>query len=152
MEAGALIAEFSPAPLTSLALTAENSATLTSLLDAYNCSGLLWCNRGQTGRAARFLMKAERLYLCLRKAGTMAAMADVEVAHIEQCFTMTLFFLAQVYAPSGRAGLAAAYCHGTLQRQLDFAGKVRALIIFKILRIYIQCTNSHKTFLHLVGS
>jgi hypothetical protein len=146
MEAGALIAEFSPAPLTSLALTAENSTTLTSLLDAYNCSGLLWCNRGQTGRAARFLMKAERLYLCLRKAGTMAAMADVEVAHIEQCFTMTLFFLAQVYAPSGRAGLAAAYCHGTLQRQLDFAGKVRALtrvIIFIFIFAYIVYSVCH---------
>eukprot|EP00947_MAST-08B_sp_MAST-8B-sp1_P006372 g6372.t1 len=66
-------------------------------------------------QALRLLLKAETLYLRTK------ASADEDASALEGAYTMTLFFLAQVFAPSGQTRLAAAYCHGTLQRQLDMA-------------------------------
>lgn len=91
------------------------------LVDTLNQLGILWSNRGETGRAFKFLQGAETAYAQLleeRKAGRARA-SPSQRKRLEALHTHTLFFLAQVAGHRGDAAASASYCAQTLQRQLE---------------------------------
>eukprot|EP00198_Chlamydomonas_reinhardtii_P008976 XP_001698313.1 predicted protein [Chlamydomonas reinhardtii] len=76
-------------------------AYLAWLLEAYNSLGALYSNRGSYATALEWLQKAEALY-----------------QRVQEHYTSTLYFMAQVYGNQKLADRSALYCAATLYRQL----------------------------------
>eukprot|EP01028_Stygiella_incarcerata_P011167 TRINITY_DN618_c0_g1_i1.p1 TRINITY_DN618_c0_g1~~TRINITY_DN618_c0_g1_i1.p1 ORF type:complete len:631 (+),score=205.89 TRINITY_DN618_c0_g1_i1:85-1977(+) len=91
------------------------------LLDIYNYLGILWSTRGELDESMKWLNRSESLYTktiekaCKEKEGE----GGEEMKLIEEAYTMTVFYLAQVYASRQDRDLSAYYCHRTLVRQLQ---------------------------------
>ncbi|XP_061522788.1 KIF-binding protein [Phycodurus eques] len=98
-----------------------------------NQLGILWAGREETEMAQGFLETAEAIYLRYMKEDGSPPTDLVEyfatneklLTHQEKnkkfelAYTHTMYYLAQVYQNLGQTERAAAYCHSTLQRQLQ---------------------------------
>ncbi|KAL9642111.1 hypothetical protein ABK040_007117 [Willaertia magna] len=86
--------------------------------ESYNYLGMIWCNRGDYEKSCTFLKKAEDIHSQFQST----ANEDVKEKHkkaMEKCFTMTAFYLAQVYAIMKDVVSSSKYCFFTLKRQLE---------------------------------
>lgn len=84
-------------------------------LDSLNQLGAIWSNREEYDKSLGFLNKAESFY----KEVAAPAIGTPQHRRIEDAYTLTAFFLAQVYSNQGNAQSSAEYCQLCLQRQLD---------------------------------
>ncbi|CAG9762454.1 unnamed protein product [Ceutorhynchus assimilis] len=102
-------------------------------LNMYNQFGILWSQR-EPEKSKIFLEKAEQLYLDFKSTGTAPIdIADLfkpniesynsEMAfkNMEKIYTLTLYYLAQIFGQLNQDFKSAVYCHITLQRQLEMA-------------------------------
>lgn len=97
------------------------------LLAAHNNLGMLYCNRADLDKAAGHLKSAEEAYFEWKAslAGSNSVQAkDAQGQNrdiIDECegaYTLTQFYLAQVYQKQGNEDQAAEYCAHTLKRQI----------------------------------
>ena len=103
--------------------------------NALNQLGILWASRNENERAFQYLNKAECLYSEFKhKVGSSPLTIDEHfkpftgvndgavdykrVENFENTYTLTLYYLAQVYTKMGETEKSAKYCHVTLSRQL----------------------------------
>ncbi|XP_072173912.1 KIF-binding protein-like [Diadema setosum] len=102
-------------------------------LNILNQLAILWCTRRDHEKAKEFLLEAESLFKSFKKEvgsspyilhelfldeSNMPSDHERE-REFEKCYTLTLYYLAQVYEKQGEKTLAARYCHTTLKRQLE---------------------------------
>lgn len=113
--------------LTLLENISDKDKTASVHIECYNQLGALWGNRDDHQKALEFLLKAKGVYEAHRAASPMAAeqwllgnpASEADRARLlEDLYTHTLFYLAQVYGHTGHPHLSAQYCHDTLGRQL----------------------------------
>lgn len=99
-------------------------------LNVLNQLGILWCGRGEASTALSFLDEAEKVYLNYKKNCTVCPcllddMFNDEIIQtsdwrpFEKTFTLTLYYLAQVYEHLNENEKSAKYCHMTLKRQKE---------------------------------
>jgi tetratricopeptide (TPR) repeat protein len=105
------------------------------LMTALNQLGILWSERGNPEKAKEYLDKAEKLYKEFTKDSSPSTAAvsfhdlfrtsspempqpDAENM-LEKLYTLTLYYLAQIYGSLNDHVKSAAYCHTTLKRQLE---------------------------------
>lgn len=102
-----------------------------TLLNIYNNLGLLWSNREDPEKAKSFLLKAKELYgnfKCTLQIpipveylyGLVEEKSVEDLLLLEKPFTMTFYYLAQVYGTLKLELKSAFYCHATLKRQLVY--------------------------------
>lgn len=110
-----------------------DSRCISTAMNVLNQMAILWCTRRDHTKARGFLKEAQDLFLTFKKdVGSspstihelFLAESDYPSDHekeqqFENCYTLTLYYLAQVYEKQGDKTLAARYCHMTLQRQLE---------------------------------
>lgn len=103
------------------------------LLTALNDLGILWSQRDQAKRSHQYLEKAEGLYkrykeecdsnpLTVRKLFNLSDLENIQIdseADLEKIYTLTLYYLAQIYSSLNEKQKSALYCHTTLKRQLN---------------------------------
>eukprot|EP00300_Choanocystis_sp_HF-7_P007943 c15606_g1_i1.p1 GENE.c15606_g1_i1~~c15606_g1_i1.p1 ORF type:complete len:634 (+),score=169.64 c15606_g1_i1:44-1903(+) len=106
-------------------------------LDGLNQLGVLWSNREEFPKSMEFLQRAERFYKDL-SAGEQTKklflenvteeeramhgdklQPNTDMARVEELYTLTAFFIAQVYGHMGKSESSAEYCQLCLQRQLN---------------------------------
>lgn len=101
-------------------------------LSTLNQLGYLWSQRGDSTKSHDYLQQAEQLYADYKDQSDET---PVEVSELfgaktqqlekrsdnslEKQYTLTLYYLAQVYGSLGNSIKSAVYCHNTLKRQLD---------------------------------
>lgn len=102
---------------------------VTTLLNVYNNLGILWSNRDEPNKAKTFLLGAKTLY----EAFKCTMQLPLPIEHInndgnvgdfmllEKAYTLTLYYLAQVYGSLKQNLKSAIYCHVTLRRQLQYS-------------------------------
>lgn len=99
-------------------------------LSVLNQLGILWSGRGEPSKALIFLKKAEDIYHNYKNSCTSCPLLleDIFDANIipksdwrpfEKIFTLTLYYLAQVYEHLSDSEKSAKYCHMTLKRQKE---------------------------------
>lgn len=94
-------------------------------IDAVNHLGILWSNRGESRKAFDQLTRADELYRATADRLTAEPGLQIRDAEkLEDMHTLTTFYLAQAHGALGNRTESAAYCHYTLQRQLQRRGKV----------------------------
>ncbi|EFA01949.1 KIF-binding protein [Tribolium castaneum] len=109
----------------------EEPQVVMVTLNMYNQFGILWSQR-EPEKSKTYLEKAERLYATYKKSNVPPVdikdlfnpnfeLNDIETAWInfEKVYTLTVYYLAQIYGALKDALKSAVYCHNTLQRQLD---------------------------------
>lgn len=105
------------------------------LMTALNQLGILWSERGDPEKSKEYLEKAEKLYEEFTKdaSSCMAAVSFHDLFRtsspeipqpdaenmLEKLYTLTLYYLAQIYGSLNDHVKSAAYCHTTLKRQLE---------------------------------
>ncbi|CAG9785773.1 unnamed protein product [Diatraea saccharalis] len=103
-----------------------------TLINIYNNLGILWSNRDEPGKAKVFLLSAKELYESFKCTLQMpmpieniinnAGETDVgDFILLEKAYTLTLYYLAQVFGSLKENLKSAIYCHVTLRRQLQYA-------------------------------
>eukprot|EP01006_Ploeotia_vitrea_P029291 TRINITY_DN61862_c0_g1_i1.p2 TRINITY_DN61862_c0_g1~~TRINITY_DN61862_c0_g1_i1.p2 ORF type:complete len:596 (-),score=73.72 TRINITY_DN61862_c0_g1_i1:2558-4321(-) len=86
-----------------------------TLMDTYNNLGIIWCNRNEGEKAVVLLEAAEHIYERWMKEGK----DDEQLTkRLENLYTSTAFYLAQVYGQRKETKRASLYVHKTLQIQL----------------------------------
>ncbi|KAJ4426196.1 hypothetical protein ANN_27005 [Periplaneta americana] len=105
------------------------------MMTALNQLGILWSERADSEKSKEYLERAEKLYEEFTKDPSSSASAisfhdlfrtsspempqpDTENM-LEKLFTLTLYYLAQIYGNLNDHLKSAAYCHTTLRRQLE---------------------------------
>lgn len=104
------------------------------LLTALNQLGILWSERADPEKAKEYLERAEKLYEeftanssslsvisfqdLFRTSSSEVPQPDTENM-LEKLYTLTLYYLAQIYGTLNDHVKSAAYCHTTLNRQLE---------------------------------
>jgi len=105
------------------------------LMTAFNQLGILWSERGDPQKAKECLDKAEKLYEeftkhtspstaaisfhdLFRTSNSEMPQSDTENM-LERLYTLTLYYLAQIYGSLNEHIKSAVYCHTTLKRQLE---------------------------------
>ncbi|XP_063952725.1 KIF-binding protein-like [Lytechinus pictus] len=110
-----------------------DSRCVTTALNTLNQLAILWCTRRDHSKAMEFLKEAQTVFQTFKKdVGSSPSTihelflqetdypSDLErEEQFENCYTLTLYYLAQVYEKQGEKSLTARYCHMTLQRQLS---------------------------------
>ncbi|XP_067682951.1 KIF-binding protein-like [Haliotis asinina] len=103
-----------------------------------NHLSILWSGRRNFDKSMKYLKQAESLYKKFKRdvgndpytvdeyfkpdesdQSDIAAISKARSKHFENTYTLTLFYIAQVYALTEKKEDSAKYCHVTLQRQLD---------------------------------
>ena len=101
--------------------------TASVSIQAHNQLGVLWGNRNEEQKALEFLLKAKAVYdshiaLPPPLTDSQWMVGEVEESErerqFESCYTLTLFYLAQVYGNLKQPKISAQYCQTTLSRQL----------------------------------
>jgi len=113
---------------------------INTIQDIYNNAGILWCNRADHKKGIAYFAKAEEMYDLVKdcKGAKVVNILNEFLLKLneEKCFgfyidggfdknklennyTQTLFYLAQVYGKLKKADLSASYCAKTLQRQVQ---------------------------------
>jgi KIF-binding protein len=95
-----------------------NLEMICLLLDMYNYNGVLWSTRGELEESMKWLNRSESLFM-KTSASVSEDKQGEEMKSLEEAYTMTVFYLAQVYASRQDRDLSAYYCHRTLVRQLQ---------------------------------
>uniref|UniRef100_A0A1B6C4E5 KIF-binding protein n=1 Tax=Clastoptera arizonana TaxID=38151 RepID=A0A1B6C4E5_9HEMI len=104
---------------------------ILTVVSTLNQLGLLWSQRGDNLKSYEFLKKAESLYeeyksKIVETPLQVNAIFDVPNEHatdengLENIYTLTLFYLAQVVGNLGNSIKSAVLCHKTLNRQLEY--------------------------------
>lgn len=101
-----------------------------TLVSVYNNLGMLWFNRDEPMKSKTYLFKAKELYDAFKF--TLELPLPIEhvvkeldekltgdTSQLEKAFTLTLYYLAQVYGSLNKNLKSAVYCHITLRRQLE---------------------------------
>ncbi|PSN57546.1 KIF1-binding protein [Blattella germanica] len=104
------------------------------LITALNQLGILWSERGDPEKAKEHLERAEKLYEeytkdpnatsaisfqdLFRTSSPEVPQPDTENM-LEKLYTLTLYYLAQIYGTLNDHVKSASYCHTTLKRQLE---------------------------------
>ncbi|XP_030828534.1 KIF1-binding protein homolog isoform X1 [Strongylocentrotus purpuratus] len=110
-----------------------DSRCVTTALNTLNQLAILWCTRRDHSKAMEFLKEAQTVFHTFKKDVSSSPSiihelllpetdfpSDLErEREFENCYTLTLYYLAQVFEKQGDKTLAARYCHMTLQRQLS---------------------------------
>lgn len=115
-----------------LSPNASKPEIVTTLINIYNNIGILWSNRDEPGRAKGFLLQAKELYETFKCTLQMplpiehvignVGEADVgDFMLLEKAYTLTLYYLAQVFGSLKENLKSAIYCHVTLRRQLQYS-------------------------------
>ncbi|KAM7406252.1 hypothetical protein PAMP_000640 [Pampus punctatissimus] len=108
-----------------------SSENVSLFIHVRNQLGILWAGRDETETAQGFLETAEAIYQQYMKEDgspptdmteyftTEDKTHQERTKRFELAYTHTMYYLAQVYKNLGQTERAAAYCHSTLQRQLQ---------------------------------
>lgn len=101
-------------------------------ISVYNQNGILWSKR-EPEKSKVYLEKAEAFYKNIKNDSkdiidyNELFMKNLEshdkvvaLEKFEKNFTLTLYYLAQIYGVLGNALKSSVYCHVTLKRQLEF--------------------------------
>ena len=128
-------------------LAALNAATpcqdVDSKLVALNTLGALLGGAEHHEEALARLTEAEALYQAVKSGKASIAGSEAllrlegdttteALSRIEDAYTRTVFFLAQVHQSSGNTEQSKAYCGATLQRQLLAWGTPPELVVFQL--------------------
>jgi tetratricopeptide (TPR) repeat protein len=114
---------------------AHKPEVILILMTALNQLGILWSERGDPEKSKEHLERAENLYkeftkdasCCIaavpfhdlfRTSSPETPQPDAENM-LEKLYTLTLYYLAQIYGSLNDHVKSAAYCHTTLKRQLE---------------------------------
>jgi hypothetical protein len=104
-------------------------------LKIYLYLGILWTARRDYEKSLKFFKDAEQIYLSYKQqtGGGPKAMEEYitkpwdedklerkRMVEFEKTYTLTLYYMAQVYAKRDEKELSAEYCQITLQRQLEW--------------------------------
>ncbi|XP_071079424.1 KIF-binding protein-like [Haliotis cracherodii] len=103
-----------------------------------NNLSIMWSERRNYDNSMKYLKQAESLYKKFKRdvgndpyaideyfkpdesgEKDIATISKTRSKHFENTYTLTLFYIAQVYALTEKKEDSAKYCHVTLQRQLD---------------------------------
>lgn len=99
--------------------------------NALNQLGILWSLRTKADKSKLYLERAEQFYIDYKDLGgtpinitnifcsELKPSADA-MLYLEKTYTLTLYYLAQVYGTSNEDLKSSLYCHVTLKRQLEF--------------------------------
>lgn len=117
----------------------EKSKTESKVINVYqhvqNNLGILWTARRDYEKSLKFFKDAEQIYLSYKQetGGGPKAMEEYitkpwdedklehkRMVEFEKTYTLTLYYMAQVYAKRDEKELSAEYCQITLQRQLEW--------------------------------
>ncbi|XP_063536248.1 KIF-binding protein-like [Cydia strobilella] len=115
-------------------LLSENSLkpeVITTVLNIYNNLGILWSSRDNPESAKVFLLKAKELYESFKCTLQMPLPIEQMIVNfeetpvsdfmlLEKAYTLTLYYLAQVYGTLKENLKSGVYCHSTLRRQLQY--------------------------------
>ncbi|XP_049868335.1 KIF-binding protein-like [Pectinophora gossypiella] len=114
-----------------LSPNADKPEAVITLLSVYNNLGILWSTREDPERAKIFLLKAKDLYEAFKCSLQMPLPIEQLVSNpetavgdfmlLEKAYTLTLYYLAQVYGSLKQNLKSAIYCHVTLRRQLQYS-------------------------------
>lgn len=100
------------------------------VLNVLNQLGILWSGRGEPSNALTFLLEAEKIYnnykancaVCPCESDDMFRDEIIYSENwepYEKTFTLTLYYLAQVYEHLNESEKSAKYCHMTLKKQKE---------------------------------
>lgn len=100
-------------------------------LNVLNQLGILWSGRGEPSKALIFLSEAEKIYNNYKSNCTVCPYEPDNIFNdeiinpedwgpFEKTFTLTLYYLAQVYEHLNESEKSAKYCHITLKRQKEY--------------------------------
>lgn len=99
--------------------------------NALNQLGILWSLRTKASKSKIYLDKAEQYYLDYKQTESKpinitdifssdATTSEEGLLCLEKTYTLTLYYLAQVYGTLNEDLKSSLYCHVTLKRQLEF--------------------------------
>ena len=86
--------------------------------ESYNYLGIIWSNRSDFHRALTFLCRSEDIYKFYKESLDTHVKEKVG-QRMENSFTLTAFYLAQVFGHFKDEIQSTNYCYLTLKRQLD---------------------------------
>ncbi|OWR40798.1 hypothetical protein KGM_207665 [Danaus plexippus plexippus] len=103
-----------------------------TLINIENNLGILWSNRDEPGKAKTFLLKAKSLYEDFKCTLQMPLPIESIISNtceiaagdfmiLEKAYTLTLYYMAQIYGSLKENLKSAIYCHVTLRRQLQYS-------------------------------
>ncbi|XP_028030313.1 protein KBP homolog [Bombyx mandarina] len=104
---------------------------VVTLINVYNNIGILWSNRDDPEKAKASLVKGKTLYEDFKCTLQMPLPIEViinyvgetlidDFMYLEKSYTLTLYYLAQVFGVLKENLKSAIYCHVTLRRQLEY--------------------------------
>ncbi|KAI5642723.1 KIF1-binding protein [Phthorimaea operculella] len=115
-------------------LLSSNATTpeiVITAINVYNNLGLLWSTREDPEKAKTFLIKSKDLYETFKCSMQMPIPIEQIVSNtegvvgdfmlLEKAYTLTLYYLAQVFGCLKENLKSAIYCHVTLRRQLQYS-------------------------------
>lgn len=122
------------------------------VLNVLNQLGILWSGRGEPSKALIFLKEAEKIYHDYKENSKICPclledLFNAEIVYpedwkaFEKIFTLTLYYLAQVYEHLSDSEKSAKYCHMTLKRQKesgDYEEKEWSVNCATLSQYYIQ--------------
>lgn len=105
---------------------------VTTLINVQNNLGILWSNRDEPEKAKSYLLKAKTFYEDFKCTLQMPLPIEQIISNtgetmtgdfmfLEKAYTLTLYYLAQVYGSLKENLKSAIYCHVTLRRQLQYS-------------------------------
>lgn len=109
----------------------QHPSAVCPYVNGLNKIGILWSNRGDLKKAKECLVEAETVYNDFKLTDQapltiydiFGTADEIEVGkgaeQLEKIFTLTLFYLAQVFGGEGDLHKSAVYCHTTLRKQLE---------------------------------
>lgn len=102
-----------------------------TLMNVYNNHGILWSYRDEPEKAKTFLLKAKELYETFKCTMQMPIPIENFINNpegnvgdfmlMEKAYTLTLYYLAQVFGSLKENLKSGIYCHITLRRQLQYS-------------------------------
>lgn len=102
-----------------------------TLMNVYNNHGILWSYRDEPEKAKTFLLKAKELYESFECTMQMPIHIDNLITSpegntgdfmlMEKAYTLSLYYLAQVFGSLKENLKSGIYCHVTLKRQLQYS-------------------------------
>lgn len=104
---------------------------IITLIKVHNNLGILWSNRSELEKAKTFLLKAKELYESFKCTMQMPVPIENLITNpegdvgdfmlMEKAYTLSLYYLAQVFGSLNENLKSAIYCHVTLRRQLQYS-------------------------------
>ncbi|XP_058808356.1 KIF-binding protein [Phymastichus coffea] len=116
-----------------LSKTEINAKSILPMLSALNQLGILWSKLDDTSKAKEYLERAEKQFkdyksLKIKESPpvNMSTLFGIDDSNeplateiMEKLYTLTLYYLAQIYGNLGDLIKSSVYCHMTLRRQLE---------------------------------